>query len=133
MGTWNPKTMSVGVKEIDTQHEQLFEQFDKFSAALGTSMAREAAGEILDYLKFYVQWHFGREEDCAFRHQCPIADTNKKAHATFIKNFGKFYDEWQTGNMTDKLAQKTHDGLVQWFVNHVMRIDMTIGEQVNAK
>jgi len=59
------------------------------------------AREILDFLQFYAKWHFGQEEDC----------------------FDRFYTEWQTGNMTSKLAERTYNELEQWLVNHMARTD----------
>jgi len=120
---WDEDTMSTGISEIDEQHKMLFRKFNEFSEAIAGKKSLEAAGDILDFLQFYAKWHFGEEEDCMNKYKCPIADQNKNAHAEFIRKFDRFYTEWQTGNMTAKLAQKTYNELEQWLVNHVARTD----------
>jgi hemerythrin len=123
MITWDETTMATGVAELDAQHKKLFEKFNEFSEAIASRKSLEAAGDILDFLQFYAKWHFGQEEDCMDKYKCPIAAQNKNAHAEFLKKFDRFYTEWQTGNMTAKLAQKTYNELEQWLVNHVARTD----------
>ncbi|CAG0989915.1 Bacteriohemerythrin [Anaerolineales bacterium] len=120
---WDEETMGTGVAELDAQHKKLFEKFNEFSEAIASKKSMEAAGEILDFLQFYAKWHFGQEEDCMNKYKCPIADQNKKAHAEFIKKFDRFYTEWQIGNMTSKLAEKTYNELEQWLLHHVARTD----------
>jgi hemerythrin len=120
---WDEATMATGVPELDAQHKMLFKKFNEFSEAITRKNSLEAAGDILDYLQFYAKWHFGEEEKCMDEYKCPIAANNKKAHAEFREKFERFYTEWQTGNMTAKLAQKTYNELEQWLVHHVARTD----------
>jgi hemerythrin len=120
---WDEATMSTGVEMVDTQHKMLFQKFNEFSEAITGSMARQTAGEVLDFLQFYANWHFGQEENCMNEHRCPVAAENKKAHAEFLRTFGQFYTEWQTGNMTPELAKKTYLKLEKWLVKHVARVD----------
>jgi len=120
---WDEATMGTGVPELDAQHKKLFEKFNEFSEAIAGKKSMEAAGDILDFLQFYVTWHFGQEEDCMNKYKCPVADQNKKAHAEFLKRVDRFYTEWQIGNMTSKLAAKAYSELEQWLVKHVARTD----------
>jgi len=126
MIVWDANTMSTGISMIDAQHKMLFEKFNEFSATFSISpeaASREAAGELLDFLQFYANWHFGREENCMNQYKCPAAADNKKAHTEFLKTFSQFYEEWQTGNMTPKLINETYLSLESWLVNHVARVD----------
>ncbi len=126
MITWNADTMSTGIPMIDAQHKMLFQKFNEFSATFSISpesASREAAGELLDFLQFYATWHFGREENCMDQYKCPVAADNKKAHAEFLRTFGRFYTEWQTGDMTPKLVDETYKTLESWLVNHVAHVD----------
>lgn len=47
--------MSTGLRLLDEQHKLFFEKFNEFSVALAEVTARETAGEILDFLQFYVE------------------------------------------------------------------------------
>jgi len=116
-------SMSTGMAVIDEQHKMLFQKFNEFSEAISEMTAGETAGEVLDFLQFYVTWHFEQEEKCMDEYKCPVAAENKQAHAEFIKTFGQFYTQWQEGTMTPSLVSKTYMGLEKWLVNHVLRVD----------
>ena len=45
------------------------------------------------------------------QYKCPVAADNKKAHAEFLSTFSRFYEEWQTGDMTPKLVNETYMSL----------------------
>ena len=126
-------SMSTGVPRIDAQHKMLFQKFNEFSDAISQATSQEAAGETLDFLQFYATWHFGQEENCMNEYKCPVAAVNKQAHAEFIRTFGKFYTEWQTGIMTPKLVNETYKELEKWLVQHVARVDTQLRPCVKSK
>lgn len=116
-------SMRTGVTILDEQHKMLFQKFNEFSEALSEVTARETAGDMLDFLQFYIDWHFGQEERCMHEYKCPIAAKNKQAHAEFVKTFGQFYTQWQEGTMTPELMRQTYTELENWLVHHVLRTD----------
>ena len=129
MITWN-KTMSTGVPRLDEQHKMLFQKFNEFSAVISKVTAREAAGDILDFLQFYVLWHFKEEEAYMDECQSPAAEENKRAHAEFISRFGQFYTQWQENTMTPQLANDTYLELQNWLVNHIALTDTRLNSHV---
>ncbi|HWQ45234.1 MAG TPA: bacteriohemerythrin [Longilinea sp.] len=122
MIVWD-ESLSTGVTMIDEQHKMLFQSFNEFSEALTKVTAREAAGEVLDFLQFYAVWHFKEEEKEMEAANCPAADENKRAHAEFIEIFTRFYTQWQEGIMTLDLAAQSYQQLEKWLVDHVLRVD----------
>jgi hemerythrin len=123
-------SMKTGVPEIDSQHMELIEHFNQFSLALEQRKGREAAGQILDFLQFYAQWHFGREERCMEEYHCPVATANKKAHADFLKKFGKLYEQYQISDVNPQIIWCAFEELEAWIVNHIMRVDTRLNECV---
>jgi hemerythrin len=101
----------------------LFQKFNEFSEAISGTTYLQAAGDILDFLQFYATWHFKQEENCMNEYKCPVAAENKQAHVEFLRTFGQFYTQWQTGNMTPKLASETYVKLEKWLLQHVARVD----------
>jgi hemerythrin len=122
MLTWD-ESMSTGIALIDSQHKMIFQKFNEFSEAISGGASQEAAAEILDFLQFYANWHFGREEKCMAEYHCPAAAQNKQAHAEFLVTFNGFYEQWQNGTMTPALVSKTHQELENWLLNHIGRTD----------
>jgi len=118
------ESMSTGDHRLDAQHRMLFQKFNQFSEILeNRAEVREAAGDVLDFLQFYAIWHFGQEEDCMNKHRCPVAASNKNAHAEFNRMFGEFYTRWQENTMDLPLAIETHARLAEWIKQHVISTD----------
>ncbi|MCC7447227.1 MAG: hemerythrin family protein [Anaerolineae bacterium] len=122
MITWDD-SMSTGVPEIDAQHKELLDKMNEFADALEHGKGRGETGEMLDFLQFYAQWHFQREEACMDQHQCPVAAFNKQAHRQFTEKFGQLYEQYQHSNVDPRLITNTYAELQNWFVNHIRRVD----------
>jgi hemerythrin len=123
---WN-QSLSTGEDRTDLQHKVLIDKLNEFDEVISgshTGDIRRAAGEVLDFLQFYAAWHFEQEEAVMAQMNCPVAAENKKAHAEFIRDFGRFYSQWQTSSMDLGLARKTYEQLRDWVVNHIMTIDV---------
>jgi hemerythrin len=56
-------------------------------------------------------------------YRCPVAAENKDAHAKFREQFGSFYQEWQSGNLSPTLAEETYKELENWLLYHIARTD----------
>lgn len=123
-------SMTTGIQRIDAQHKEIIKKYNEFSAALSSGISRaeekEEAGNILDFLQFYAQWHFHREEECFAEYECPAAEMNKKQHGEFLEMFGNFYEQWQSEGMDNELVIETYRGLGDWIQNHIMRTDTQI-------
>jgi hemerythrin len=124
--------MTTGVPELDHHHRQIIDRFNEFTAciSLGESERRAEAGRILDFLQFYAQWHFRREEALMEKYRCPAAAENKRAHAEFLKRFGGLYEEWQTKGMDPVLVDDTFAALMEWIMNHIQGVDTRLKEVV---
>lgn len=117
------QSMSTGVEFIDEQHKMLFQKFNDFSAASSNLTIRESAAEALDFLQFYVNWHFGQEEKIMEDCGCPAAAANLKAHQEFTVRFNEFYQQWQNQTMTSALAKQVYAEMEAWIVNHIIKVD----------
>jgi hemerythrin len=119
---WN-EAMSTGVPEIDVQHKELLAKFSELYEALAAGKGREETGKMLDFLQFYAQWHFEREERCMEQYQCPVAAANKTAHRTFLERFGQLYERYQESDVDPEVVLATFIELQDWIINHILRID----------
>lgn len=126
------ESMSTGVPYIDAQHKTLIQKFNEFSEVLTNNEVKVAAGEMLDFLRFYAVWHFEREEQAMEKHQCPAAEKNKQEHEKFIKLFNQFYLQWQDDDTNIKLAEKTYQKLEHWIENHIRFVDTELHSYVET-
>lgn len=58
---WDP-SLSVGVKQIDEQHQELFRRVNELVDAMHRGRSQAQLGEMLSFLSVYVVQHFGAEE-----------------------------------------------------------------------
>ncbi len=122
MYTWDV-SMATGVEEIDAQHKELLERLNQFAEALSNHHGREETGNMLDFLQFYAQWHFEREERCMEHYQCPVAAANKSAHQEFIKRFDRLYQWYQKSDVDPRLVSETFHELQVWVFRHIKGVD----------
>ena len=129
---WEDK-LKTGDENIDFQHKYLLETFNKLGDAIVAQEEKEFLNAILSRLKFYAEWHFGKEEECMERYNCPVAQTNKTAHAVFLDMLNKYYEEYQQTGTSNELAIKVHESLSEWFLNHIIGIDTKLRACIHRK
>ena len=119
---WEDK-LQTGDSNLDFQHKYLFETFNKLSDAIFANQGQEAISAILDRLKFYAEWHFGKEEECMAKYHCPAAEKNRRAHETFTEKIRVYQKEYEESGGSSELATRIHEDLADWIVNHIMAVD----------
>ena len=122
--------LSVGVPMIDTQHKELIAAFNDLSDAIEQGTGATSIKKLLIFLQYFTEWHFGQEESCAAKHQCPVADTNQQAHARFLAIFSDLQRRYRESGASEDIARQVHAELADWLVNHIMTIDTQIGQCV---
>ncbi len=115
--------MSTGIAEIDMQHKELIKRFNLLSDALNEGRGREETGKLLNFVQFYTDWHFGREERCMEEYGCPIAEHNRDQHSWFLEEFTRLYDHYYAEDTDPDVIVKTFASLERWIVDHIMRTD----------
>jgi len=117
---------ATGIAEIDRQHKTLFEASESFREVLELGCSSETYDGFLEFLALYIKTHFGYEEECMHAAQCPIACTNKKEHAQFMKVVDKEVQIFQQSGFDTQRAFKLLDILDSWLSSHIARIDVQL-------
>ncbi|MBL4750813.1 MAG: hemerythrin domain-containing protein [Amylibacter sp.] len=117
---------ATGIAEIDRQHKTLFEASEDFREVLERGCSSGTYDGFLEFLVMYVETHFGYEEECMHAAQCPIACTNKKEHALFIKLVDKEVQFFQQRGLDIQRAFRLLDTLDSWLASHIVRIDVQL-------
>lgn len=123
--TWKD-TMTTGVPEIDSQHKYLINFINELGYSINKKHNPDDIAGVLQVMKFYVGQHFGKEEECMARLQCPIARVNQNAHAIFVEKLQEYQKEYERSGGSSELAIKIHETLTDWTVNHIMTIDVQL-------
>jgi hemerythrin-like metal-binding protein len=122
---------SVGVKQIDGQHQKWIEILHDLHEAMKVGKGREVIGEILERVKDYVQLHFATEERLLKNADYSDFDNHKRIHDSFVKQIAEIIEQHKSGNsfVTVKVGNMLND----WLVNHITRIDKQYTASLNGK
>jgi len=127
---WNDG-LSVGVVEIDGQHQRLIGMINDLNDAMRQGKGKEVLGKIINGLVGYAGTHFRTEEKYFKQFGYPDADSHKKEHDDFTKKVTEFKDGFDTGKIG--LSIVVMDFLSNWLQDHIKGVDKKYGSFFNEK
>lgn len=123
---------STGFPDIDDQHKRLFQVINNLGNRIEEGKGEEYLDETLEFLEDYVKAHFSYEEDCMFKHKCPVALENQKAHKRFIEGYESYCERYHRRGATKDLAEDIHAECERWMVEHICKIDTHLKECIHS-
>jgi hemerythrin len=111
---------------IDEQHKQLIYKLNELVAAMKQQRGRAEVEAILNFLEGYVKVHFSDEEHSMEAYHCPLAETNRRAHAKFTETFYSLRNQFQNEGPSAALAIAIQRDLMDWLVNHIRQVDTSL-------
>lgn len=130
--TWEP-SMATGVESVDDQHKQLITWLNDLLAAMSQGKGRAEIAGLLDQLGNYAGTHFGHEEACMAKYQCPVAAQNIAQHKEFIATFTSFREEFERDGASAHLVVRVETELMKWLSSHIKRTDTQLAPCVKGK
>ena len=121
---WNGR-LSVGVAEIDLQHQRLVEMINKLDDAMQQGKGKDVLGEIINGLIEYSKTHFRTEEEYFDRFGYPYAFSHKKEHAEFTRKVAEFKEAFDAETLA--LSIGLMHFLSNWLKNHIKDSDKKYG------
>jgi hemerythrin len=117
--TWTPE-LSVGIGEIDAQHEHFIGIINKAKEAVDAGAPRAATGEVVGELVSYTRYHFETEEKYFEKFGYPYADEHKKEHAELLSKVLVLSDKFESG---ETIAPQLLAFLKEWLADHLKKHD----------
>ncbi|MFN3638836.1 MAG: bacteriohemerythrin [Chloroherpetonaceae bacterium] len=117
---WTPE-LSTGVNAIDVQHKELMHAINDLGENLELGNGIAAIKKTVSFLKYYSDWQFNQEQDCAAKSICPIVENNKQARAQFIQMLDKLSQDLRESDNPESIAKEAHNNLSKWFEEHVVK------------
>jgi len=127
------ESMTTGVESLDAQHRQLINWLNDLLGAMSLGRGRPEVKPLLDRLGAYAALHFGTEEDCMTKYNCPVAAKNVEQHKQFVETFGSFSEEYERTGPTAHLTVRLESELMRWLTTHIRRTDTQLAECVKPK
>ncbi len=124
---------SVGVKEIDNQHKELFDRINNLDSAMKQGTAKEEVVRLIEFLHKYVTIHFGAEEKYMIDYNYTGYALHKTKHDWFKKEFSDIQIKLDAEGITPDAIMRSNNLLITWFSNHIRSIDMMLGSFLKSK
>jgi hemerythrin len=128
---WTPN-LTVGVREIDDQHKQLFRSIDQLLVALQQNRGKAESARIMDFLGEYVVEHFAAERQLMTRYRYPQLATHVVQHDQFVAAYAKLRADLDARGPTAALALKVTAQVGEWLRGHIKRADVELGKFILA-
>lgn len=122
----------VGVREIDDQHQRLFDIVAKIQQALlgdpeaTLDKATEAVTELLDYTRY----HFSHEEALMAAAAYPGLAEHQRLHQSLLAQVNDM--ELRVGLGDDSAALDLSVFLSHWLINHIQAVDKKVGAYLQS-
>jgi len=132
MPTWTP-AIAVGHPVIDQQHQELFARADLLLEAMQQGRASAELGQLFEFLRSYVQEHFGSEERLMAAKSYPAIGVHKAQHAEFVRRLEEDLTAFKAKGPIASVVLDVKDLIRGWLVNHVSTVDVKLAAFLKAK
>ncbi|OOZ36230.1 bacteriohemerythrin [Solemya elarraichensis gill symbiont] len=119
---WTDK-FSVGVRELDEQHQQIIALIKKLSDNQDEANQLDSDHEILCEMLNYSNTHLRDEETLLKIYEYPDFDDHRSHHQDYMNKFCEFTDEVINGKKA-KISTELLDFLNDWWRHHILIEDM---------
>ena len=127
---WTPE-LSVGVEEIDQQHQRLYSIIEQLAQARRQDLDRKSVFSILSRLVDYSDYHFRTEDNYMIENEYPLFLSHRKEHLAYIKKMGDLI------TLLEKKDASLSDGMLtflcDWWKRHVAESDMKYARYIKAQ
>jgi len=120
--TWK-KEFAIGVSEIDRQHQEMFNRFDRFLEAIDQGKGAKEVGDVLSFLEDYVIRHFKAEEALQKQFNYPHLEMHLAEHRAFEK---QLYELDRHKGSANEIVHLTRNVLIQWLIQHICKVDTAL-------
>jgi hemerythrin-like metal-binding protein len=112
---------SVGIGEIDRQHQKLFVLFNELYDAMQQGHGNDVVGNVLASVVDYTAYHFAHEEELFRRYGYPDEAAHRAEHAKLTDQAKTLEQRLRAGH--SEVTMVTLKFLCDWLTNHIMGAD----------
>lgn len=127
--SWNDN-LSVGVHEIDTQHQKLVNMLNQLHEAMSKGQGAEVLKPILNGLIQYTASHFQTEERYMQRFNYPGYAKHKEEHDALTWKVKDLKDRFDQGKTM--ISVETMTFLTTWLTTHIQGTDKLYRAHFNS-
>jgi len=128
--TWS-ESYSVGIGQIDQQHQQLMTMINELNDAMLQGKGREMVSSVLNKLINYTASHFALEEKLMSEHGYPEYDEHKAKHDKMVGKVLDLQKEVTANRLT--VSAEVMKFLQDWLNKHIKGTDKKYSSFLNGK
>jgi hemerythrin len=133
MGIVWTANLSTGVKEIDTQHKELFNKINRLIDAMSKGEGKKVLEEVFNFLSEYCKVHFSTEEGMMTSKKYPAFASHKQLHNEFMMKLNELKKRVDIEGISSTIVIEAQPLLIDWWYNHINKVDKVLGEFLNKK
>jgi hemerythrin-like metal-binding protein len=126
---WTP-ALSVGVADIDEQHQRLFTIIEGLISAQQEGREPDFFLHILSELVDYSDYHFRTEDNYMIENNYPLFLSHRKEHLEFIKKMGDLIAAFEKNEVT--FSEDLFQFLFEWWYTHITESDLKYARYIKA-
>jgi len=127
---WND-IYSVNIKEIDSQHKNLFSLINKVQFSdKDKPNTKEEINKILDEMNDYAIYHFDTEEKYFKQFNYPKEEEHNGRHREYRDLVKKITEELNTKSIEENISEISNF-LKKWWLGHIQNEDMQYSDFLN--
>jgi hemerythrin len=130
------KDLAVGVGTIDSQHKELFRRINDLLISIKEKRCRSEIDGTIRFLDEYARFHFSEEERRMEQAGYDGLAEHKKYHSVYLRNIEELKQlaaQPRIQGASYELSVTTNQVVVDWIVDHIMKIDRKFGEFVRGR
>jgi len=132
---WNEK-LAVGIDTIDSQHKELFKRINNLVMAIKEHRCKSEIDGVLKFLDDYARIHFSEEEKHMSDSGYVGLDEQKEEHRKYLAMLHELKEQAAQPRIQGAsydLSATTNQVVVDWIVDHIMKVDMKFGEYLKDR
>jgi len=132
---WNEK-LATGISTIDSQHKELFKRINNLVTAIKQRRCKSEIDGTLKFLDDYARVHFAEEEKHMLASGYPGYAEQREDHKKYLAALAQLKEEASLPRIqgsTYDLSATTNQVVVDWIVDHILKLDMRFGEFLKSK
>lgn len=124
---------SIGVARIDEQHRQLIGMLNELYRNIGEGVDPAKVWPLLAGFNHYAETHFSCEDRLARANAIPQEDyaPHRAEHDAYRERMLNFHEDLGKGDRYAAIQLLSF--LTNWWLSHILIVDVELGKQLNAR
>jgi len=132
---WTEK-LATGISTIDSQHKELFKRINNLVIAVKQGRCKAEIDGTIKYLDDYARVHFADEEKHMRDSNYGGLEEQREDHKEYLAALAALKERASLPRIqgsTYDLSATTNQVVVDWIVNHIMKVDMKFGTFLRSR